>query len=193
MISQLTVGERIVLTAFDPEKDSETISAWTHDLDYLRNLRGRHVRPLAPSQVKKRLEDAEKEVEESGAQTHFAIRIRGDERLIGELRFEWVGWAHGTSGIQLGIAPPELRSQGYGSEALRLALRYAFHEMNLFHLRAILPAYNTGALRFFERAGFVEEVRQRERIRRDGQYFDLLWLGLTRDEWQARQSTPQGG
>jgi RimJ/RimL family protein N-acetyltransferase len=67
-----------------------------------------------------------------------------------------------------------------------MLLRYAFDELNLYRLSASTVEYNTGAVRFFERAGFVVEVRRRQAIQRDGRRWDLLMLGLLRDEWQQK-------
>jgi RimJ/RimL family protein N-acetyltransferase len=42
-------------------------------------------------------------------------------------------------------------------------------------------------LGLFAKAGFVEEVRRREALQRDGRYWDAIHLGLLRDEWEARE------
>ena len=44
--------------------------------------------------------------------------------------------------------------------------------------------YNPRAVKFLERAGFVIEVRRRQAIQRDGRCWDILMLGLLRDEWK---------
>jgi RimJ/RimL family protein N-acetyltransferase len=49
-------------------------------------------------------------------------------------------------------------------------------------------AYNTGAIRAYERAGFVREGVKRQAIQRSGQRFDLIAYGILRDEWLARSS-----
>ena len=64
-------------------------------------------------------------------------------------------------------------------------LNYAFAELNLYRLSAVVGDDNPGALRFFKRHGFMEEVRRRKALLRDGQTWDLVHLGILRDEWQA--------
>jgi len=64
-------------------------------------------------------------------------------------------------------------------------LRYAFNELNLYRLSAFVGEDNPGAMRFFKRFGFIEEVRRRKALLRDGQTWDLIHLGLLRDEWLA--------
>lgn len=114
----------------------------------------------------------------------FAIRSREDDRLLGFLRLHWIQWTAGAGYVTMGIGDPQDRGRGYGGEALRLGLRFAFREVNLRRLSALVYEYNPGALRFFERAGFQVEVRRRQALHRDGRRWDLLLMGLLREEWR---------
>jgi RimJ/RimL family protein N-acetyltransferase len=85
--------------------------------------------------------------------------------------------------VRLGIGDAADRGKGYGSEAIKLLLRYTFEEINLHRLSAAVPEYNLPALRLFDKAGFSIEVRQRQFLHRDGRRWDMLGLGLLRSEW----------
>jgi RimJ/RimL family protein N-acetyltransferase len=135
--------------------------------------------------MKKRYEAIEKEVDESKRLFHFTIRGKDDNRLLGFVRIEGIEWTHGTCSLKLAIGAPQERCKGYGSEALELTMRFAFSELNLYRLSAVVSEDNPAGLRFFIRHGFVEEVRRRKSILRDGQAWDLIHLGLLRDEWLA--------
>jgi len=74
---------------------------------------------------------------------------------------------------------------------LRLLLRYAFDELNLYRLTAVVPEYNPIALHLFSKAEFLEEVRQRKALNRDGRRWDLLHLGILHEEWGALQARSQ--
>ena len=80
---------------------------------------------------------------------YFTLRMRSDDRLIGFARLHWIEWSNGAGFIELGIGDPNDRLQGYGSEALRLLLRFAFDELNLYRLTAIIPEYNARRLACF--------------------------------------------
>ena len=183
MNTQLFEGELIRLAPIDAERDSETLSKWTHDPEYLRLTDADPARPLAPSQMKKKLEDLAKDTEKEKNRFDFAIRARAGDRLIGLVSLHWIHWTHGIGMMRLSIGQPDDRGQGYGSEALKLILRYAFDELNLHRVGAATFEYNAGALRFLERAGFVIEVCRRQAINRDGRRWDVLTLGLLREEW----------
>jgi RimJ/RimL family protein N-acetyltransferase len=66
---------------------------------------------------------------------------------------------------------------------MRVLLRYAFTELNLFRVSLNVFGYNQRAIRSYEKAGFVIEGCQRQALRRDGQYHDLVFMGVLRDEW----------
>ena len=186
MNMQLFEGKRIRLAPPDPEKDAETESQWTHDPEYLRLLDAEPAKPLSVGQIKKKHEALAKEQGQKLFQ--FAIRTQTDDRLIGFVKLFRIEWSHGAGNLTLGIGSPDDRGKGYGTEALKLSLNYAFNELNLYRLSAATFEYNTDALRFLERAGFQVEVRRRQAINRDGRRWDLLVYGLLREEWEASKS-----
>jgi RimJ/RimL family protein N-acetyltransferase len=111
--------------------------------------------------------------------------------MLGFTRLEWIEWTHGTCSLKIAIGDPVERNKGFGSDALHLIMRFAFSELNLYRLSAVVGDDNQPGLRFFKRHGFVEEVRRRKSLLRDGQTWDLIHLGLLRDEWQAMQGENQ--
>jgi RimJ/RimL family protein N-acetyltransferase len=141
-------------------------------------------RPLSAAMVKKQYEKIEKQMEEDKNFYYFTIRAREDDRLIGRADLHWIDWANGQALLQLGIGAADDRCKGYGTQALRMLLRFAFAELNLFRVGAIVPAYNEGAIALLKKFGFVQEVCRRKSLERDGQRWDLYEFGLLRDEWQ---------
>jgi len=144
-------------------------------------------RPLSAWQVKKKLEELEKSIEEDKNLFHFRIRTRSDERLVGFAELAWISWTNASGFIRLGIGASADQRQGYGREALSLLLRYAFDELNLYRLTALLPEYNLPALELFKSFGFVEEVRRRQALERDSRRWDLLQFGLLAEEWKEKR------
>ncbi len=180
---QLFEGKLIRLAPIDHDRDPVVESRWTHDLYLMRSLSQRPAMPLSVAQVKKRYEAIEKEVDESKKLFHFTIRSKDVDRLLGFARIEWIEWTHGTGNLKLAIGDSQDRGKGFGSDAIALMLNFAFNELNLYRLSAFIGADNPGAVRFFTRHGFVEEVRRRKALLRDGKEYDMLNLGILRDEW----------
>ena len=190
-------GQLIYLASINPEKDAELESRWTHDAEYQRMLGTDLVRPLSPAQIRKIYTEIEKEMDEKGNQFYFTIRRlphvmnagssgNGAGDLLGFIRLDRIEWSQGVGSVSLGIGESIERGKGYGSDALRLLLRYAFGELNLFRLAAVVPEYNQAALRLFEKAGFKVEARQREALHRAGSRWDKNRFGLLREEWEMR-------
>ena len=87
--------------------------------------------------------------------------------------------------MAIGIGEPDAWNKGYGSEAMRLMLRYGFEELNLNRVSLGVFSANPRGIRSYEKCGFVHEGRMREFARRDGQYWDLVFMGILREEWEA--------
>jgi RimJ/RimL family protein N-acetyltransferase len=179
----------ITLDSIDHEKDPAIESRWTHDPEYLRMLSGEPALPLSVAAMKKKYEKIEKEAGENKNQFYFQIRTNpsggGQQaRLIGFIQISGVEWNHGSGWVRIGIGDPVDRRKGYGSEAMRLILCYAFAELNLFRLSAMIPEYNLPGLKLFTKVGFIEEVCNRKALNRDGHIWNSIRLGILRDEWK---------
>ena len=186
--TQLFEAKDVCFGPIDHETHPEIESKWTHDAEFMRLMELKPVRPLSPAMVKKQYESIEKEMDENKNLFYFTIRTREDDRFIGKALVEWVDWANGNGFISLGIGAVEDRRKGYGSQALSMLLRYAFGELNLYRVTAVVPAYNEGAIRLFQKFGFMEEVRRRKAIHRDGEFWDLVSFGLLNAEWRVQIS-----
>ena len=84
---------------------------------------------------------------------------------------------HAEAGISL---LPEARGRGIGTTAVTQLAEFGFLRCNLrrVHLQAI--ASNTGAIRAYEKAGFVVEGRLRQHAWVRGGYEDIVLMGLLR-------------
>ena len=184
--SQLFEGQDICFGPIDHEKDPEIEARWTHDSDFMRMMDVTPARPLSAAMLKKQYEKLEKQMEEDKNFYYFTIRSRQEDRLIGRAVIQWIEWSNGNGFIRLGIGAAEDRGKGYGSQAMKLLLRFAFDELNLFRLSAIVPEYNTAAIALLQKFGFVEEVRRRQSVERDCRRWDLLGFGLLSEEWRQQ-------
>ena len=79
-----------------------------------------------------------------------------------------------------------LRGERLRLTALRLLLRFAFDELNLYRVQLTVFSYNPRAIRLYEKLGFRHEGTFREFVQRDGARHDMLLYGLLRQEWEAQ-------
>jgi len=133
--------------------------------------------------LKKKYEKLEKEIEEDKNVFYFVIRAKEDDRLIGKAVINRIEWSNGNGWIRLGIGSQDDQRKGYGSQALTMLLRFAFAELNLFRVSATVQEYNEAGSALLKKFGFVEEVRRRQALDRDGRRWDLVVFGLLKDEW----------
>jgi RimJ/RimL family protein N-acetyltransferase len=79
-------------------------------------------------------------------------------------------------------------SHGYGSDAMRAILKFAFGERRLHRVTLYVLATNLRALALYRRLGFRKEGVLRENVLLHGEFVDEIILGILRSEWQRRQN-----
>lgn len=84
------------------------------------------------------------------------------------------------------------QGQGYGSEAIRWMLRWAFRTAGLHRVGLRACEYNEGALKLYERLGFVREGCEREALWFDGRWWDGLAFGMLASEWTEMEERQAG-
>ena len=187
--TQLFEGHDIRFGPIDHEKDPAIEASWTHDSDFMRMMETAPARPLSVALLKKQYEKLEKQMDEDKNFFYFTIRAREDDHLIGKAIIQWIEWSNGNGFLRLGIGAAQDRGRGLGTQALRLLLRFAFAELNLFRVTALVPEYNEAALALLKKFGFTQEVCRRKSLERDGRRWDLYVFGLLKDEWQSRSNS----
>jgi RimJ/RimL family protein N-acetyltransferase len=86
---------------------------------------------------------------------------------------------------EVGIAlHPSAVGKGYGTDSLRVLVRFAFERRNLRRVHLTVIASNAAAIASYRKVGFVEEGRRRESAWVRGGYQDEIVMGLLRSEWQ---------
>ncbi|WP_275072418.1 GNAT family N-acetyltransferase [Pectobacterium actinidiae] len=94
-----------------------------------------------------------------------------------------IEWNNQLANLAIGIGNQNDRDKGFGGEALKLIMRYAFMELNLFRLSLEVIAYNTNAVNLYLRSGFIKEGVIREAVYRDNQRHDRIAMGILRTDW----------
>jgi len=113
----------------------------------------------------------------------FAIETIDGEQ-VGGISFHSRHRKNGTFRIGLIIRRGH-RRQGYALEAVRILMRYAFHERRYQKCNSACVATNEASVAFHKEAGFVEEGRLRRQFFMNGEYVDEILFGITREEFDA--------
>jgi RimJ/RimL family protein N-acetyltransferase len=178
LFAPLFKGKLVRLAAPLPE-DSEHFANWSQDDVYLRLLDDDPIRPLNAAHFAHFASPGSSDY-------YFHLRTLADDTLIGFVVLFNIKWSNQSAELAIGIGLPEYRDKGYGSDGLRLILNYGFNELSLYRVGLTVIDYNAGAIRAYERVGFVREGVRRQAIQRNGSRFDLICYGILRDEWSAQ-------
>ncbi|MFB6363349.1 GNAT family N-acetyltransferase [Paenibacillus elgii] len=73
--------------------------------------------------------------------------------------------------------------KGYGTEALKLLLDYAFLELNLHRVSLRVFSFNERAIKLYEKLGFRREGISRQGLFREGAWHDIIHMGLLQHEY----------
>ena len=83
------------------------------------------------------------------------------------------------------ILGPEFHGRGYGTDAVRLTLRYGFLQLGLNRVELRTWAFNTRGIAAYANAGFVEEGRLREAVFFNGRRHDEVIMAILGDDWSG--------
>jgi RimJ/RimL family protein N-acetyltransferase len=177
-------GELVILRTMDPEEISMAFSKWQQDTEYKRLADLPPPRLNSPKTIKAWFE---KELDGQNDTLYwFAIRALEDNRLLGDIVLEVVNWNMQDSFVGIAIGERDFWGKGYGTEAMQLILRFAFTQVNLRRVTLTVFEYNQRGIHSYEKVGFKHEGRQRGRILREGKRWDILFMGILREEWLER-------
>jgi len=127
----------------------------------------------------------------------FAVLRYGVEP-VGTAGLYDVDWITRKAEFRILIGAPYC-NQGIGTVATRLMLRFGFERLNLNRIWLGVNTANTGAVRAYLKAGFMEEGILAEDLYRDGVYYHSMRMATfwnvykeKRDSWDTERVKPAG-
>ena len=180
----LLTGKRIRLVR-PVEDDINTMLRWYDDMEFMRNLDTDVAYPEGGKGIEKMIASGF-----GGKDVWFHIRKIETGELIGFVALDGIQWNNGNCMLSIGIGEKKNRSRGYGKEAMHLMLDYAFRELNLHRVGLNFIDYNGLAENMYISCGFVREGVIREFVHRDNEYYDLIYMGILRGDWEKFAAVP---
>jgi RimJ/RimL family protein N-acetyltransferase len=178
-MTAILTGELVTLKATDPERDHTFFNAWSKDSLYGRLLDADPI-TLWPKKMTK--EWLEKHLDEFLGFTIF--KNEDLERPIGLIGLDGINWVSRDCSVGIGIGDRDDWGRGYGTDAMRVILRYAFCQLDLHRVSLSVFDYNPRAIRSYEKAGFVREGIEPQMLEREGKRYDIILMGILRSEWK---------
>lgn len=111
----------------------------------------------------------------------FGIAIK-DGSLIGVCGLTHIDWKNRNAEVSIYLGEQKWQTKGYASDSLNTLIHYAFLELGLHRIYAVIFGYNNDSIKFFEKNGFKFDGRHREARYWNGEYHDELVYGLLKGE-----------
>jgi len=162
-------GDRVLLRPLETG-DLRRCVKWFSDPEIIRFL-GRGT-PVTLAEEERWFHDYERR----GDDQIFAIEVEG--RHIGNLGLHRIDRTHRKAEIGIVIGEPEFWSKGIGTEAMRVALRYAFGPLGMNKISLEVLEYNARAIHTYEKLGFQKEGVHREDVYKDGRFVHVVRMSL---------------
>lgn len=157
-----------------------TYQRWINDFGTVRTL------GLPPGPMTFEAETAWYDsVAASASDRLFTIYERETGRPVGNTGLHQLDVRNRSATFGLLIGEPDARGKGYGSEATRLVLDYAFTALGLHNVMLTVYAFNLAARRVYEKAGFRQIGSRRECRWMGGKFWDEVFMDCLASEFTS--------
>ncbi len=170
------IGDRVYLRPVEHD-DLVHIRKWANNPE-IRRLTG-EVTPMTPAGAERFFE----KVQNDEDRVWFVIVLKENDAPIGEAGLLRMFPAWRTTDLSIIIGEKDAWGKGYGTEAIRLLLDYAFGYLNFHRVSIGVVGFNERALRFYEKIGFKQEGIQRDGYFYDHAYSDFVMMSILEDEF----------
>ena len=171
--------ERLRLRAIEPG-DAESFYRWNLDSERARALD--FVWPPSSHAREQAFADQASKKSMENESFHWIIETL-DGEPVGTIATHDCSLRNGTFSYGVDISADQ-RGKGYAAEAIWRVLRWYFEELRYQKVTVVVHADNPGSLRLHEKLGFQREGVLRRMMYTGGKYVDIIYMGLTREEYE---------
>lgn len=122
------------------------------------------------------------EMQELDQNYSFGVFLTNTDELIGNITLSevvradlqscWIGYS----------LDKNHNGRGIMTEAVRLVVSYAFHDLKLHRIEAGVMPHNVASIKVLEKAGFHQEGLSRKNVKINGEWQDHVLLAIINDE-----------
>lgn len=117
---------------------------------------------------------------DTGKVVQFIIEDLSSGQPVGSVYFRDIDKDHAKAEYGIFIGEDLAVGKGFGSEAARLAVKYGFEQLELHKIFLRVFADNAGAIRSYEKAGFIKEGYFKDDVCIDGRFKDLVFMAIVK-------------
>lgn len=108
----------------------------------------------------------------------WAVIRLDDGAYLGEVVLNDLDAPNASVGFRIALASAEVFGRGYGTEATRAVVGHALDELGLHRIGLEVFEFNPRAQRVYEKCGFVVEGRHRDALWWNGEWVDVVCMGI---------------
>lgn len=120
---------------------------------------------------------------------HFALALKASGQLVGDCGLQVLLQDARQAQVTLSLAPV-YQGAGLATEALTTVLDFAFINLDLHRVIAVVDSENSGPVRLFERVGMRREGHFVKNVWFKGRWADEYLFALLQAEWLSRRGLP---
>ncbi|MEN1970567.1 GNAT family protein [Lentibacillus sp. N15] len=111
------------------------------------------------------------------------ICLQENNQPIGDIAMLDIDHQNRNSLVRISIFDHGFWGNGYGTEAMALLLEYGFEVLNLHRIGLDVYSFNKRGIKSYEKLGFKQEGIIRDELFYDGEYHDLIIMGVLKNEF----------
>ncbi|MBC2128106.1 spermidine N1-acetyltransferase [Listeria marthii] len=115
------------------------------------------------------------------SERRFILELDG--QMVGLVELMEIDYIHRRAEFQI-IIDPKFQGHGYAVSATKLAMKYAFHVLNLHKLYLVVDKVNEKAIHIYEKVGFIREGELIDEFFVDGAYHDAIRMCIFQQQYQ---------
>lgn len=114
---------------------------------------------------------------------NFAIEALDSKKYIGGCGVRQIDYKNSVLEVGIFIGDEEYLSKGYGTDALKLLVKFIFEQMNINKVKLGVYSFNARAIKCYEKVGFKKEAVLKEELYRNGAYQDIIIMSIFKRDY----------
>lgn len=174
-------GEKVGLRAME-RGDLDLYKNWLNDSAVTQYLE-MGWRPY----TEKDLEATYQEATQGQTAVVFVVCDLKTNKPIGTTGLYLINWPGRRAQYRILIGDSAYLGKGYGTEINRLIIKHGFERMNLHTIYLGVNAENKGALRSYEKAGYLHDGVHRDFVYNNGRYYDSIAMSILKTDYDKQK------
>ena len=173
-------GREVMLRLLE-EEDATNIVKYYNDYDFKKNLDA--VIPFSLTEEVEFIKNTWKWKNEAKSYI-FGIEELETKTLIGSCGINDVNWINKSGVLGIGIWIKNKQNRGYGADATKTILKFAFRDLGFHSIRLNVYSFNENAFHVYEKIGFKQIGKSRESKYHNGKFYDTIMMDMLDTEFK---------